>query len=79
MPLYSESGPRLHSMPAPSVEQLAARFGCSVAQVRDQCLKNSRGLRSMAVRARIKGGLYRGKTAEEWSADADRYFALSQP
>ena len=40
---------------------------------RAQYAKNAVQLQEMADLARNKGGLYRGKTADQWQETADRY------
>jgi hypothetical protein len=44
---------------------------------RDQYAKNAAQLQGMANTAKEKGGLYRGKTADQWQAVADTYKQLA--
>lgn len=61
-------------MTRPTVEQIAAIFGCTVEQARAQLLKNAQGLRDSATIARTKAtGRYRGMTADEYDRAADDY------
>ena len=44
---------------------------------RSQYAKNATQLQQMADTARAKGGLYRGKTADQWQKTADTYKQLA--
>jgi hypothetical protein len=44
---------------------------------RAQYAKNAKQLQDMANVAKSKGGLYRGKTAEQWQETANRYKLLA--
>ena len=44
---------------------------------RAQYAKNAKQLQEMANTAKVKGGLYRGKTADQWQETANRYKLLA--
>lgn len=57
-----------------TAEQVAARFGCSVAQARAQYAKNARQLRECArIAAEHPAGTYRGFTAAQWDEKAGAF------
>lgn len=57
---------------------VAARFSCTVEQVQRQFRRNAKQLHEMADHAEKLGRKYRGKTAAEHRADAERFDELGK-
>jgi IS5 family transposase len=58
----------------------ARMFGCSIEQARAQYRKNAAQLREMAAEAAKlpAGKKYRGSTAAEWLASAERFERIAE-
>jgi hypothetical protein len=59
------------------IDELRAMFLAS-DRGRAQYQKNAIQLQEMALVARAKGGLYRGRTADQWQAKADEYALMAK-
>lgn len=53
-----------------TLQSIAARFGCTVQQVRDQYTANAAQLRSMERKARERGRKVNGYTADQLATHA---------
>ena len=63
--------------PVKTPAEIAARFGCTVEQAREQLLANAKQMAAMAAKARAAGKKLRGYTAEQLEANAAAFTAAA--